>query len=208
MGGVALNFRRNIHREVLDTSRFVGGNDSRLSSPIGGCFQLFHYQWDHSIANRRFIALWPKGCPWNSTPHTPTCFVCCHMPHQEAERLLMENEVRHFFDINAIKQVPLFQEGTRFYSRLSLVPKSSGGYRGIPNLKYLNWFILYRRFKMQSLRSILACVRQGYLLQSVDLKTYLHVPIHPLHRQYLRFNFNGRQFQYCSIPFGFSSAPW
>lgn len=92
----------------------------------------------------------------------------------------MEAEIPHLFSIKAIEPVPVSQEGTGFYSTVFLVPKSSGGHRGILNLKYLNQFVLYCRFKMQSLRSILAGVCQGDLLQSVDLKeTYLHVPIHP-----------------------------
>lgn len=61
---------------------------------------------------------------------------------------------------------------------------------------------------MQSLRSILASVRHGDLLQSVALgEAHLHVPIHPAHRRYLRFKYNNNHFQYRVMPFGFSSAP-
>lgn len=45
-------------------------------------------------------------------------------------------------------------------------------------------------------------------MQSVDLReAYLHVPIHPDHRKYLRFEYDGRHYQYCAMPFGLSSAP-
>lgn len=65
---------------------------------------------------------------------------------------LMAAMIQHLLDIHAIVLVPKEQEGTRFYSTLFLVPKSSGGCRVILNLKCLNLFILYRRFKMHSLR--------------------------------------------------------
>lgn len=76
------------------------------------------------------------------------------------------------------------------------------------NLKQFNHYILYRRFKMQPLRSILGCIREGDLLQSVDLReAYLHVPIHPVHHKYLCFAYANRHFQYRAMPFGLSSAP-
>lgn len=118
----------------------------------------------------------------------------------------MELEIQHLLDIEAIEPVPRDQERAGFYSILFLVPKSSGGWRGILNLKQLNLFVLYRRFKMYSLRSILGCIREGDLLQSVDLKeAYIHVPIHPMHRQYLRFTYANRHYQYWAMPFGLIS---
>lgn len=114
---------------------------------------------------------------------------------------------QHLLDIEAIEPVPVDQEWNGFYSILFLLPKSLGGWRGILNLKQLNLHVLYRRFKMHSLRSILGCIQQGDLMQSVDLKeAYLHVPIHLAHRQFLRFAYVGRHFQYRAMPFGFSLA--
>lgn len=61
---------------------------------------------------------------------------------------------------------------------------------------------------MHSLRSILESIRHGDYLQTVDLReAYSHVPIHPLHSRYLRFEYNNMHFQYCAMPFGLSSAP-
>lgn len=45
-------------------------------------------------------------------------------------------------------------------------------------------------------------------MQSIDLKeAYLHVPIHLVHRQFLRFAFAGCHFQYKALPFGLLLAP-
>lgn len=108
----------------------------------------------------------------------------------------MSAEITHLLDIKAIERVPRDQHGTGFYSVLFLVPKSSGGCRGILNLKQLNLMVLYCRFKMHSLRSILSAVRQGDLLQSMDLhEAYLHMPIHLSHWKYLRYEYAGNHFQ-------------
>ncbi|XP_034258832.2 uncharacterized protein LOC117655455 isoform X1 [Pantherophis guttatus] len=51
-------------------------------------------------------------------------------------------------------------------------------------------------------------VRRGDLLQSVDLReAYLHVPVSPSHRKFLRFQIGDDHYQYCAMPFGLSSAP-
>ncbi|XP_039176744.1 uncharacterized protein LOC120297791 isoform X1 [Crotalus tigris] len=61
---------------------------------------------------------------------------------------------------------------------------------------------------MQSLKSILASVRRGDYLSSIDLtETSLHVSVRPHHRRFLRFCYGGRHYQYRALPFGLSSAP-
>ncbi|XP_031344364.1 uncharacterized protein LOC116171583 isoform X1 [Photinus pyralis] len=44
---------------------------------------------------------------------------------------------------------------------------------------------------------------------TVDLKdAYYLIPIHPCHRKYLRFCFNGKLYEWNCLPFGLSCAPW
>ncbi|XP_032068578.1 uncharacterized protein LOC116505453 [Thamnophis elegans] len=94
-------------------------------------------------------------------------------------RELMSQEIHRLLEINAVEQVPPNQEGREFYSILFLVPKNSGGWKAILDLKNLNHHIAYRRFKMQSLQTILVGICQGDLLTSIDLKeAYLHIPFH------------------------------
>lgn len=45
-------------------------------------------------------------------------------------------------------------------------------------------------------------------MTSIDIReAYLHVPIRPAHRKFLRFCYNGAHFQYRALPFGLSFAP-
>lgn len=51
-------------------------------------------------------------------------------------------------------------------------------------------------------------VRPGDWFTSIDLRdTYFHIPVIPRHRKFLCFSFQGVQYQYNLLPFGFSLAP-
>ncbi|XP_046542522.1 uncharacterized protein LOC124252889 [Haliotis rubra] len=49
----------------------------------------------------------------------------------------------------------------------------------------------------------------GDFMVSLDLQdAYIHIPIFPAHRKFIRFIFKGILFQWRVLPFGISSAPW
>lgn len=73
----------------------------------------------------------------------------------------MADAISHLVAINAIQPVPVEQRGQGFYSQLFLVHKSSGGWCPILDLKSLNRYVIYRRFKMHTLSSILDSVHPG-----------------------------------------------
>lgn len=53
---------------------------------------------------------------------------------------------------------------------------------------------------MVSLKTILAGIRQNNFMVSIDLtEAYIHVPIFPGHRKFLRFSYLGRHYQYRDI---------
>ena len=60
---------------------------------------------------------------------------------------------------------------------------------------------------MEIPQSIRASWFQGWV-SSIDLSdTYLHIPIHPNSRKYLRFCHRSQVFQFTSLPFGLATAP-
>lgn len=190
----------------------AGGSDSLPEIPIGGRLQHFHHIWESSSVETWILQTARDGLTLEFVSYPPNRFVQCALPYLLDKYRLMQLEISHLLEIQAIEQTGRDdsgeQEGTGFYSILFLVPKSSGGWHGVLKLRHLNLYISYRRFKMSSLWSILDCVRPGDLLQSIDLKeAYLHVPVHPGHRSYLRFTFANRHYQYRAMPFGLSSAP-
>ena len=80
--------------------------------------------------------------------------------------------------------------------------------RPILDLRGLNRHLRKVGFKMLTCQSLLKTVRQGDWFTSIDIKdAFLHVPIYPPHRKFLRFAFEGEIFQYTVLPFGLRLSP-
>lgn len=93
-------------------------------------------------------------------------------------------------------------------SPIFLVNKRDGSKRMILNLKRLNTYLAYKHFKMEHLNQARDLIKKDCYLASIDLeKAYYSIPIHIEHRKYLRFNFDGKIYQYTCLPNGLASAP-
>ena len=76
------------------------------------------------------------------------------------------------------------------------------------NLKPLNQHMDTKGFRMATVSTVCASVRQEDWAVSLDIKdAYFHVPIHQRHRRFLRFLHQGKAFQFKALPFGLSTAP-
>ncbi|XP_061480325.1 uncharacterized protein LOC133383498 isoform X1 [Rhineura floridana] len=129
-------------------------------------------------------------------------------PRAPARHNIMQTAIHHLLHIAAIEPVPTTERSEGVYSLLFAVPKRDLSWRAVLDLKFVNRFVTYRRFKMESLHSITESLHEGDFLASIDLKeAYLHVPICIAHRKFLRFTFGHQHFQYRAMPFGLSSAP-
>ena len=61
---------------------------------------------------------------------------------------------------------------------------------------------------METPESIRSSLIPGEWMSSIDLSdAYLHIPIHPNSRKYLRFCHKSQMFQFTSLPFGLATAP-
>ena len=61
---------------------------------------------------------------------------------------------------------------------------------------------------METPESIRTSLRQGEWVTSIDLSdAYLHIPIHPQSRKFLRFHHKETSYQFTSLPFGLATAP-
>jgi hypothetical protein len=121
----------------------------------------------------------------------------------------MLDEVANLCEKSAVVPVPSDQRGTGYYSTYFVVPKKDGSLRPILNLKRFNQHLVRRKFKMETLGSIISIMTPGVWLASIDLKdAYLHVPIAPEDHRFLRFLINGQHLQFVVAPFGLSLAPF
>lgn len=99
-------------------------------------------------------------------------------------------------------------DGAGFISGFFVVPKSSGGWRPIINLKGLNQFIPHQHFKMEGVNTVRHTVRLGDWLAKIDLKdAYLTVALDPEQRHLFQFRWRGKFFKFISMPFGLGPAP-
>lgn len=81
--------------------------------------------------------------------------------------------------------------------------------RPILDLKALNCFVRVQKFLMESIRMVVASLHQGDFLASIDIKdAYLHIPIWVQHQRFLCFSVREEHYQFVTLPFGLSSAPW
>ena len=66
-----------------------------------------------------------------------------------------------------------------FTSTVFTREKRDDSSRTILNLKYLNEFINYRHFKMESLSNVFKTIKEGLWIANVDLKdAFFTVPVH------------------------------
>jgi hypothetical protein len=72
----------------------------------------------------------------------------------------------------------------------------------------LNVFIRYQHFKMENFSSLVGLLQHQDWMCEIDLKdAFFCVKICPTHRKFLRFIWQGKMMQFCSLPFGLASAP-
>ena len=126
--------------------------------------------------------------------------------YSESETVLIESEIRKLISKGAVTEVsPCDNE---FISTVFLVPKKTGDFRPVINLKLLNQFVEKIHFKMENIHMALNCISPWDFMVSIDLKdAYFSVPIFQPHRRYLRFLWNFKRYEFTCLPFGYSLAP-
>lgn len=173
---------------------FAESIDWSHKGPIGGHFGIFADQWEKTTTDAWVKETITSGLALKFLT-VPRVFVCCPKSRDTTKRRFMETAIQHLIDIAAVEPVPVSEQGTGYYSMPFVVQKTSEGLQPILNLKCLNRFLRYRRFR-------------GDLLTSIDLtKSYLHILIHQDQRWYLRFYYDSRHLQYQALPFGLASTP-
>lgn len=95
-----------------------------------------------------------------------------------------------------------------FVSPIFTRPKKDGSRRLILNLKHLNNFVAHHHFKMESIHSATQLMKPKCWMAVLDLKdAYYTVSVAKEHRKFLRFEFEGKLYEFVCLPNGLSSAP-
>ena len=89
-------------------------------------------------------------------------------------------------------------------------PQRGGHLSPVINLKNLNEWVTFQRFKMESMGTLRKLLKKNDWMVKVYLKYayYTVHPIHPSHHSYLRFMVGQQHYQFTCLSSGLSCAPW
>ena len=100
----------------------------------------------------------------------------------ERETALIESEIKKLISKGAVTEVsPCDNE---FISTVFLVPKKTGDFRPVINLKPLNQFVEKIHFKMENIRMALNCISSGDFMVSIDLACVASVSSRVIKRKF------------------------
>ena len=175
---------------------------------MGGRLSLFATSWTQLTPSYWLNNIIQKGfqIPFTRPPPLSTKIWPTISRSADQEQLLQQ-EISELLEKQAIEPAPKDTPG--FMSPLFVIPKRNGGHRPVFNLRRLNQYIKPNHFKMETLSEVCRIMRPNDFMTSLDLAdAFLHLPIHPDHRKYLRFQWKQQTYQFTTTPFGLSIVPW
>ena len=109
----------------------------------------------------------------------------------------------------AIKRIPPPPTNRRFVIKSFFVPKSSGGYRLVIDLRFVNNHFPDNKIEFEDLsllRFVPPTMKVGAKIDLSD--AYHHLELHPSLQEYFQFTIDGIFYQCLAIPFGWNLAPY
>ena len=178
-----------------------------LSPPVGGRLRSFRRDWQTNKCSSNVLNI--TNCyvlPFLSKPSL------VRFPLIQSECKVRQKDkplatcIQSLLSKNAIERVENVKS-LGFYSRLFLVPKPHQRWRPVIDLSRFNTF-LRRKVQNGTPESIRTSLIPGEWVSSIDLSdAYLHIPIHPNSRKYLRFYHRLQVSKFTSLPFRLATAP-
>ena len=196
-----------VPRGAAGVSPFAS-DPSPLGGGVAGCLGRHWEGWLSIGAEQWVVDVLRDGyrIPFSAPPPL-TLVYRDHRAYAPGSRKFraLQDELLQLLAKGAIEEAP---PSPGFYSHLFVVPKVTGGFRPIIDLSALNRFVATTKFKMETIRTVMAAVRQGDWMVSLDLQdAYLQVPVHPDSRRFLRFTWGSSAWQFRVLCFGLSTAP-
>ena len=170
----------------------------RLTRAISALESLPASDWVLSVLRWGYKLRWMDSKPLLTTTPPPA-----RMPASRDRALVIQQEIESLLQKGVIEPV-MNPSSLGFYSHLFTVPKASGGWRPVLDLSALNTFLRPFPFRMETVTSVRASIRQGDWATSIDLsEAYFHIPICPSDQKWLRFTWEQQIFQLLPSPLDF-----
>lgn len=194
----------------------LGAGDAPLPTtpfpgPVGGRLIYFAKTWALLCNDGWVQKTVASGYKIEFTSTPPSAYLprTTPIPTDRTKRHALESEISALLQKQAIRRVQTEDANRGFFSTFFLAPKkNTGEWRPILNLRPLNKYVRPKRFRMESLRTVLDALPIPTWAVLIDLKdAYLHVPMWAEHRAFLRFRYDQRTYEFLTLPFGLSTAP-
>ena len=201
-------FNPTIGEEGVETALPNDSSKASLSPPVGRlCSFRRDWQTNKCSSNMLNIITNSYVLPFLSKPNLVRFPLILSEYKTLPKDQALADCIQSLLSKNAIERVENVKS-LRFYSRLFLVLKPHQRWRPVIDLSRLSAFLHVEKFKMETPESIRTSLVPGEWVSSIDLSdAYLHIPIHPNSRKYLRFCHRSQVFQFTSLPFGLATAP-
>ena len=203
-------FDPTIGEEGVETRLPNDSSKGSNSPPVGGRHRFFSRDWQTNNCSSNVLNIITNGyvLPFFSKPNLVRFSLIISEYKALPKDQALVDCIQSLLSKNAIERVENVKS-LGFYSRLFLVPKPHQRWRPVIDLSRLNTFLHVEKFKMETPeKSIRTSLIPGERVASIDLSdAYLHIPIHPHSRKYLRFCHRSQVFQFTSLPFGLATAP-
>ena len=189
-------FDPTIRDEGVETPPPNDSFKASLSPPVGGCPRSLRRDWQTNKCSSNVLNIITNGyvLPLLSKSKLVRFPLILSEYKTLQKDQALADCIQSLLSKNAIERVENVKS-LGFYSGLFLVPKPHQRWRPVIDLSRLNTFLHVEKFKME-------------WVSSIDLSdAYLHIPIHPNSRKYLRFCYRSQVFQFTSLPFGLATAP-
>ena len=193
----------------METPLLNDSSKASLSPPVGSRLRSFKRDWLTNKCSQNMLNIITNGyvLPFRSKPNLIRFPLILSEYKAQQKDQALATCIQSLLSKNAIERVENVKS-LGFYSHLFLVPKPHQRWRPVIDLSRLNTFLHVEKFKMETPESIRTSLVPGEWVSSIDLSdAYLHIPIHPNSRKYLRFCYKAQVFQFTSLPFGLATAP-
>ena len=176
------------------TSDFVAGNIAN------------HYaKWEEIDTNQTVLNWLQKGVvlPLHTEPQD---FDLPNKGFDAHESAWIDKEIDNLVNTGALKECPT---KPRFISPISVVPKKSGSFRLIVDLRHLNEHITAPHFVHEDINCVLDQIKPKDHIVTVDIKQcFYHVRVADECQKYLCIQWKGKYYQWTVLPFGLNCSPY
>ena len=124
-------------------------------------------------------------------------------PFNDKEDAFIESEIQNLIKKGVTKNSS--HEPGEFISSIFLRENSDGGYRLILKLENVNESVEYKKFKMETLATIIQLIKPNMYMAKVDIKDAYHsIQIYELHQKFLKFKYKSRLFKFTVLSNGYT----